>query len=147
MANNLRELMDEFDSQKRAVDAGNIMHEKLRRIRVLDDCVKVDSELKKHIESCEGLPAFFNKNIRVEVPVAGIINGVFVSRRIDRLWVDDENKIVHILDYKTDVEKEMRRDKYLAQLGEYEKLMHQIYPQYKIEKYILWLHDWKLEKL
>ena len=90
---------------------------------------------------------FFAENTRTEVPIAGIINGNFISRRIDRLSVDDENKIVRILDYKTDIEKESRREKYIVQLNEYEKLMRQIYPEYKIEKYILWLHDWTLEKL
>lgn len=147
MANNLREFLEEFDVQKKATDAGVAMHEKLRRIRVLGDCVKVDSELKNHIESCDGLAVFFTENAQTEVPVAGIINGYFVSRRIDRLVVDDEKKVVRILDYKTDVDKTKYREKYIIQLGEYEKLMHQIYPEYKIEKYILWLHDWTLEKI
>ena len=147
MANSLIELLNEYDAKKYATDAGNAMHEKLRSIRMLSDCDKVDSELKKHIESCDSLSMFFAENTRTEVPIAGIINGNFVSRRIDRLSVDDENKIVRILDYKTDIEKESRREKYIAQLNEYEKLMRQIYPEYKIEKYILWLHDWTLERL
>ena len=147
MANSLKELLDDFDAQKYATDAGNVMHEKLRLIRVLSDCDKVDREFKKHIELCDGLSAFFTENARTEVPIAGIINGHFVSRRIDRLMVDDKNKTVRILDYKTDVDKTIRRDKYTIQLNEYEKLMHQIYPKYKIEKYILWLHDWVLEKI
>ena len=147
MANSLSELLKEYDSQKWAIDAGNEMHKKLCLVRELDDCSKVDCELKKHIESCDGLPAFFVKNAQTEVPVAGVINGCFISRRIDRLIVDGENKIVRILDYKTDTDKDSRRDKYITQLGEYEKLMHQIYPEYKIEKFILWLHDWILEKL
>ena len=147
MASNLRELLNEFDAQKYATDVGNAMHEKLRRVRVLSECDKVDSELKKRIESCAGVAVFFTENAHVEVPIAGIINGYFVSRRIDRLVIDNENKIVRILDYKTDVDKVTRREKYIAQLSEYEKLMRQIYPKYEIEKYILWLHDWELEKL
>lgn len=147
MVNNLKEFLDEFDIQKHAIHAGNVMHEKLRRVRVLSDCDKVDCELKKRIESCDGLSTFFIKNATTEVPVAGVINGYFVSRRIDRMIIDDENKIIRILDYKTDVDKVARHEKYIAQLAEYEKLMHQIYPKYKIEKYILWLHDWVLEKI
>ena len=77
------------------------------------------------------MTAFFTENAQTEVPVAGIINGYFVSRRIDRLVVDDEKKVVRILDYKTDVDKTKYREKYIIQLGEYEKLMHQIYPEYK----------------
>lgn len=147
MASNLTELLNEYDAKKYAVDAGNIMHEKFRSVRVLSDFDKVDSELRKCVESCAGLSSFFTEKARTEVPVAGIINGNFISRRIDRLSVDDENKIVRILDYKTDIEKDLRREKYIAQLNEYEKLMRQIYPEYRIEKYILWLHDWTLEKL
>ena len=147
MANSLRELLTEFDGKKYATNAGTQMHEKLRLIRVLDDCVKVDSELKNRIKSVDGLPAFFVESAMTEVPIAGIINGNFVSRRIDRLVVDSENKIVCILDYKTDVDKTSRREKYVYQLAEYAKLMKQIYPDYKIETSILWLHDWVLEKL
>ena len=143
----LSDFLAVHDTQKYAIANGKQMHEKLRLIRVLSDCVKVDSELKKRIESIDGLPVFFTENAQTEVPVAGIINGHFISRRIDRLLVDDNNKIVRIMDYKTDVDKELRRDKYIAQLGEYEKLLKQIYPKYKIEKYILWLHDWALEKI
>ena len=147
MQNNLKEFLDEFDAKTYATSAGKQAHEKLRLIRVLDDCVKVDCELKNQIKSVDGLASFFTENARTEVPVAGIINGYFVSRRIDRLVVDDEKKIVRILDYKTDVDKTVFRENYIAQLGEYEKLMHQIYPKYKIEKYILWLHDWVLEQV
>jgi ATP-dependent exoDNAse (exonuclease V) beta subunit len=147
MANSLDELLKENESKKHATNTGNLLHKKLRLIRVLSDCVKVDSELKNHLESCDGLPVFFTESAQTEVPIAGVINGYFVSRRIDRLVVDDENRIVRILDYKTDVDKCSRRDKYCAQLAEYAKLVRQIYPTYKIEKYILWLHDWTLEKL
>lgn len=147
MANNLKELLDEFDAQKRAADTGSVIHEKLRHIRILDDCIKVDCELEKHIKSCSGLLVFFVENAQTEVPIAGIINGDFISRRIDRLVVDNKNKVVRILDYKTDVDKTTYREKYIIKLGEYEKLVCQIYPKYKIEKYILWLHDWVLEKI
>ena len=71
MANNLRELISEYDAQKRATDAGTIMHEKLRLIRSLDDCIKVDSELKNHIESVAGLAVFFTDAAKTEVPIAG----------------------------------------------------------------------------
>ena len=147
MANNLKELLAEYDAKKYAVDIGIQIHEKLRRVRVLSECCKVDCELEKRIKSVDGLPAFFTESAKVEVPIAGIVNGFFVSRRIDRLVVDDAKKTVRILDYKTDVDKESRRDKYVTQLSEYAKLMAQIYPKYKIETYILWLHDWTLEKL
>ncbi|MBO7066056.1 MAG: hypothetical protein J6W40_00350 [Alphaproteobacteria bacterium] len=147
MANNLKELLAEHETKKNATKTGKEMHEKLRLIRVLADCDMVDTKLKKRIESCDGLSMFFTENAKTEVPIAGIINGYFASRRIDRLVVDDAKKVVRILDYKTDVDKTSLRDKYMAQLGEYEKLIRQIYPRYKVEKYILWLHDWVLEPI
>ena len=147
MANNLKELLAEHSTKKHATDTGKEMHEKLRLIHVLVDCDKVDSKLKKHIESCDGLSVFFAENARTEVPIAGVINDYFISRRIDRLVVDDVKKVVRILDYKTDIDKTSLRDKYITQLGEYEKLVRQIYPKYKVEKYILWLHDWTLEPI
>ena len=61
--------------------------------------------------------------------------------------VDNDTKNVYILDYKTDIDTEKFRPKYIAQLREYKSLMSQIYPDYKISCYILWLHDWRLEKL
>ncbi len=147
MANSLRDFMDEYDAKKYAVDAGTQFHEKLRRVRTLDDCVKVDCELKTRLESVPGLGVFFTQNAQTEVPIAGIINDVFVSRRIDRLVVDDENKIVRILDYKSDTDKTLFHDKYIHQLAEYKKLVQQIYPGHIVKTFILWLHDWTLEQL
>ena len=147
MANSLSELIREYDVKKYATDAGIQFHEKLRSVSTIDDNIKVDYELKRRIESCDGLLVFFTKKSETEVPMAGMINGVFTSRRIDRLVVDDENKVVRILDYKTDTDKKANREKYVNQLHEYAHLMREIYPEYKIEKYIVWLHDWTLEKL
>lgn len=147
MVCNLRELLRDFESQKVATDVGTQMHKKLSLVRVLSDCDKVDSELKKHIESCAGLSMFFTEKAQMEVPIAGELDGDFVSCRVDRFVVDDENKIVHILDYKTDVDRVTRRKKYEDQLEKYARLMRQIYPKYKIKKYILWLHDWTLEEI
>lgn len=147
MTNKLREFLSEYDAQKHATDVGTQMHEMLRRIRTLDDCDKVDSELKSHLKSVPGLDVFFTESARTEVPIAGIVNGAFVSRRIDRLVIDDEHKVVRVLDYKTDIDKTVYRDKYNYQLSEYIKLIRQIYPDYRIESSILWLHDWTLEKI
>ena len=82
-----------------------------------------------------------------EVPVAGYINGRFVSRRIDRLVINDDKKEVSILDYKTDVDKSTFHDKYVAQIKEYVTLLYGIYPEYKIHAYLLWLNDFSLEEV
>ena len=143
MANMIRELLKEYDTKKHATDAGNAMHKKMRSINVLNDKDKVAN----HIKSRPELAMFFAQNAQTEVPIAAFINGKFVSRRIDRLVVDDKNMVVYIMDYKTDVNKETFRSNYIAQVREYMSIMNKIYPKYKVYGYILWLHDWTLEKL
>lgn len=129
-----------------AIKSGKIMHAKLQSVFV--DDMSGDTDLVGKIkQSSPDLQRFFCRASRPEVPVAGIIDGHFVSRRIDRMVVDDDTKNVYILDYKTDIDTEKFRPKYIAQLHEYKSLISQIYPDYKISCYILWLHDWHLEKL
>ena len=129
-----------------AIKSGKIMHAKLQSVFV--DDMSGDTDLVEKIkQSSPELQRFFCRASRPEVPVAGIIDGHFVSRRIDRMVVDDDTKNVYILDYKTDIDTEKFRPKYIAQLHEYKSLISQIYPDYKISCYILWLHDWRLEKL
>ena len=99
--------------------------------------------VQKHPE----LVKFFGKNSETEIPVAGYINGRFVSRRIDRLVIDHENKLVYILDYKTDIDKSTYHEDYIQQINEYVELLRGIYPQYDIQAFILWLNDFSLEKV
>ena len=143
MADTLREMLTEYDNKKYATDTGSAMHQKMRFVNRLDDA----DDIIKQIKSRPELAIFFTENAQTEVPVAAIINGKFVSRRIDRMIVDDENKIVHILDYKTDTDKDTFHDKYVAQVHEYMSIIGKIYPKYRVYGYILWLHDWTLEKL
>ena len=84
---------------------------------------------------------------KTEVPIAGTINGRFISRRIDRLFTDDENKRVYVLDYKTDTDRAAFHDKYVEQINEYKTLLRDIYPNYEIRGYILWLHDFSVEEI
>ena len=143
MDKTIRELLKEYDTKKHATDAGNVMHKKMRLVNVLND----KDEVANYINSRPELAMFFAPNARTEVPIAAFINGKFVSRRIDRLVIDDKNMVVHIMDYKTDVNKETFRSNYIAQVREYMSIMNKIYPKYKVYGYILWLHDWTLEKL
>lgn len=101
----------------------------------------------ERIHSVPGLDAFFAAGSRCEVPVAGFINGKFISRRIDRMRVDDAQKSVAVLDYKTDTDKSARHGEYVAQLREYAALLRRIYPGYKISAHILWMHDWCMERI
>ncbi len=143
MADTLREMLTEYDNKKYATDAGSTMHKKMRFVNMLDN----NDDIVKQIKSRPELAIFFAENAQTEVPIAATINGKFVSRRIDRMVVDNDNKTIHILDYKTDVNKDMFRSKYIIQVREYMSIISKIYPQYKVFGYILWLHDWTLEKL
>ena len=143
MADTLREILNEYDNKKYATDAGSVAHKKMRFINMLDS----DSEVVQQIKSRPELARFFVPNAQTEVSIAAVVHGKFVSRRIDRMVIDDENRIVHILDYKTDRDKSAFHSAYIAQVREYMTIMGKIYPKYKICGYILWLHDWSLEKL
>ena len=52
-----------------------------------------------------------------------------------------------IIDYKTDVNRDTFYALYVAQVREYVMLLGMIYPEYKIDAYILWIHDFSLEKI
>ena len=143
MADTLREMLTEYDNKKYATDTGSVMHKKMRFVNMLDG----DNDIVKQIKSRPELAIFFTENAQTEVPIAATINGKFVSRRIDRMVVDNDDKMIYILDYKTDVNKDMFRSKYIIQVREYMSIISKIYPQYKVFGYILWLHDWTLEKL
>ena len=127
----LRDIISQMKHTKIATDTGKKMHTKMQGIIISDTA----------------LTHFFTPNSKSEVPIAGHINGKFISRRIDRLIIDDTNKTIDILDYKTDTNKTAFIDKYTAQINEYATLLRDIYPNYTIRGYILWLHDFELTKI
>ena len=143
MADTLDDMLTEYDSKKRATDSGAAMHRKMRFVNMLDS----NNSIVKQINSHPELAMFFISSAKTEVPIAANINGKFVSRRIDRMVIDDRNKTIHILDYKTDIDKDAFRSDYITQVHEYMTIMGKIYPKYQVYGYILWLHDWTLEKL
>lgn len=146
MTNQINDFIKNETATEFATNAGRAMHVKLQHVRI--GAIPVgDAELIAKIEKNETLKSFFGENSRAEVPIAGIINGHFVSRRIDRLVVDDAAKTVRVLDYKTDVDTEKFRPKYIAQIKEYIELLKQIYSGYKISGAILWLRNWTIENI
>lgn len=128
-----------------ATRAGTDMHERLRKIVIDGDVARGDAALIARIQAYPRLTEYFGPRARTEVPVAGTINGRFISRRIDRMIVDAAAKTIKILDYKTDMDRRARRDKYKNQLQEYRDLLGAIYPGFTISAAILWTHDWTLE--
>ena len=127
MADTLRELLTEYDNKKYATDAGVLMHKKMRFVNMLD----TESDIVKQIKTHPDLEMFFVSNALTEVPVAAVINDKFISRRIDRMIIDDKNCVIHILDYKTDVDKSAFHLSYVAQVREYMTIVGKIYPKYK----------------
>lgn len=143
MTNKLREFLDEQNRRDIATTYGTRLHRRLQNICLANS----DDELAKRIRANPDLARLFDTLSKSEVPIAGRINGDFVSRRIDRLRIDVANKTIEILDYKTDTNHDARRGHYVAQLSEYKKLMSEIYPDFKITCFILWTHDWVLERI
>ena len=147
MTRNLNNFLRESEHKQYAVQKGTDMHTKMQKIVVDSDCVIGDTDIVNIIKKRSDLVLFFNKNAKTEVSVVGYICGTFISRRIDRLFIDDKTKTVYFIDYKTDVNKTEFINKYKQQLNEYAQLLHSAYPDYKINGYILWLNDWELYKL
>ena len=88
----------------------------------------------------ENFQAIFSHNSRAEVPLMGMVNGRIISGQIDRLIVEKER--VMIVDFKTNrpAAKHLAEvpKAYLKQLNAYKELVQKIYPDKKIETYILW---------
>ncbi len=145
MNNKVADFVSNIESSQYATAMGRNIHAKLQKIMLLP-IPTGDADLIAKIENAGNeLKSFFMENSKTEVPIAGFIDGKFLSRRIDRLVIDEQNKIIRILDYKTDINTAQFREKYIIKMGEYIKLMQKICPGYKIDGYILWLHDWTLE--
>ena len=143
----LRDIISQMKHTKIATDTGKKMHTKMQGIIISDTAPHGDAEICEKISQHPELTRFFAQESKTEAPIAGYINGQFISRRIDRLIIDDANKTIDILDYKTDTNKNEFIDKYTTQINEYATLLRDIYPQHTIHGYILWLHDFELTKI
>ena len=148
MTQNLNNFLQKTMSKQYATESGAKMHLLLQGV-VIDaiNGSRGDDELVSVISNKPELKPFFVSGAKTEVPIAGIIHGVFVSRRIDRLLINDKDKTVVFMDYKTDLNKTEFYEKYKKQLLEYAELLRSAYPKYKINGFILWTHDWQLEQV
>lgn len=147
MENNLQNLLDKIKKSKYATDAGNRVHAALRHVVVDASGTHGDDELARQISARDELCPFFVPAAQTEVPVAGYVNGHFISRRIDRMIVNHAGHTVRIMDYKTDVNRDAMFDAYVAQIREYIALVRDIYPGYTVTGYILWTHDFSLQQI
>src|SRR5574344_1244952 len=99
----LHNILSARDSAMHGTAHGTQMHGRLQHLIIDGPNTRGDSGLVPLIQRNTDLVPFFAPNSRVEVPIAGTINNRFISRRIDRLCVDDDAKSISILDYKTDI--------------------------------------------
>ena len=143
----LHNILAEHDKTQYATTAGTHTHQKLSKITISPDFESGDPELISRIKQIPEHTLLFSPDTKTEVPIAGTINNRFISRRIDRLHIGQDTKTITILDYKTDINHEKFRTVYISQMQDYANLLHAIYPDYKIDTYILWTHDFFLEKL
>lgn len=143
----LHDILNHCERTRFATDAGTQMHKRLQRVTIEADKISGDPDVVACISAKSELLPFFCASAKTEVPIAGTIKGRFISRRIDRLVVNASDKTVSVLDYKTDTDKTINRDKYISQVREYIALLHAVYPDYAIKGYILWTHDFSLEKI
>lgn len=147
MIQNLKDFLTGANNKEFAIKCGTKMHTALQGVVIDKSGNRGDAELIETIINHPDLIPFFGANAKTEVPIAGPVNGHFISRRLDRLIINHDTKTVDFIDYKTDVDKTTFIEKYKRQLNEYRELLQSAYPEYKINGYILWTCDWCLENI
>lgn len=148
MTQSLTKFLQTAEQKAFATKNGTATHILMQHIVIDKDNKNTgDKDIIDIIKNRPDLQPFFVSTAKTEVPIAGILNGQFVSRRIDRLIINHDTKTIDFIDYKTDTDKNTFVDKYKTQIKEYADLLHSAYPGYKINGYILWLHDWQLDKI
>lgn len=147
MTQKLTDFLTTQSNKQYATQSGTNMHQLLRSIVFDKDAFQGDKNIIEQIQNHPELQKFFVASARTEVPIAGYLNGIFISRRIDRLLINNETKTIDFIDYKTDLDLQPFFDKYRKQLSEYAQLLHSAYPDYKTTGYILWTHDWTLHQI
>ncbi len=143
---NIKEFLAQKARQKFATECGTAVHKKLQHIVIDNGVGRGDTTLATAIKSRPELLPFFGTNAKTEVPIVGKINGEFITRRVDRLVVLPD-KTVLFMDYKTDTNRGLRREKYIIQIREYATLLRAVYPEHTIHGFILWTHDFILEEI
>ena len=143
----LNNILSNHEQHAHATRAGTKMHTLLQHIVIDAHYQQGDDTLIQKIKQNLTIARFFTATAKTEVPIAGFINGKFISRRIDRLLINHANKQIDIIDYKTDISRDNYIDNYKIQLREYAQLLHKIYPSYSVNCYILWTHDFSLENI
>ena len=110
---------------------------------------EIHSAVAEVLDLCEKYKEIFSPNSMAEVPIIGEDKGKIISAKIDRLVIEPDKVI--IVDYKTNrpAAKNINEvpDLYLKQLSAYKSLLEKIYPQKKIETYILWTNTCQMMEI
>ncbi len=136
----IADLIKQHELENYALNTGVQKHKELQFIDL-----NSSSELVDKIKSNKEISRFFEPNARTEMPIAGIINGKFQSRRIDRVVINKDE--ILFMDYKTDIDKLLHREHYESQMQDYAKLLSLVYTDRRISGFILWLNDFSLEQI
>ena len=145
--NKLNKIICDIESAEFATTTGTDMHARMSKIKFQNGDFVGDKEIISKIKTDAELCEIMGPLSRAEVPLAGYIDGVFLSRRVDRLYVNKNTKTVVVLDYKTGTDRKKYYEKYRMQLTEYYKLLKKIFPNFNIKCKILWLNDFTLENV
>ena len=148
MTNKLQELIQSSNQQNFATAAGRDVHRQMQKIFFdANGNANFNNNLVDKIKSIPELVKIMGPMSKTEVPIAGVVNGRFISRRIDRLYINQNTKTIIILDYKTDIDKNVFREKYIDKLTEYRELLKQIYNGFSVSCKIFWTNDFTLENV
>ena len=111
----------------------------------------VDRENITHevLALCNKYKDIFATYSLAEVPIIGEIDGKIISSKVDRLVIKDD--VVMIVDYKTNrpAAKELKDvpSLYINQVNTYKRLLENIYPDKKVEAYLLWTNTCNMMKV
>ncbi|MFT8735883.1 MAG: double-strand break repair helicase AddA [Zymomonas mobilis] len=90
----------------------------------------------------------FSEKSLAEAPIAAQVGDHVISGTVDRLWIDKEQKRVHIVDFKTGrrvpASEKQVSDAYLRQMAAYVVALEKIFPDYIIEASLLYTSGPKL---
>ena len=137
MTNKISDLINKISRSEYATATGRSMHAQMQGVFYGVEGWVGDKNIINSISQIPELKEIMGPLSRTEVPLAGIVNGKFISRRIDRLYVNNYTKKVVVLDYKTDVDKKLFSEKYREQLTEYYELLKQIYNGFEDRKSVV----------
>jgi ATP-dependent helicase/nuclease subunit A len=133
----LLEILPSLDEENRAKIANDILRIEFPSLASPQELINKAIKVINHDE----FKHIFADNSFCERDIAGILNGIAVTKRIDKMVINEDEII--IIDYKSGAET----DKYREQMLEYKLLIEQIYPDKKVSCFLLWIDSLKLTEV